>query len=205
MKDATRELVDAIQNAGRVVKQAGQDRWVAQCVAHDDKTPSLSIKRGRGQALLYCHGGCTTDAVISALGWQIEDLFDSAKGVSYEYKHQGSLVRTVHRSPAKEFSQRVMPDSPVTLYEPSGVDLRAAVADGRDIYIPEGEKDAETLAREGVTAVSAPMGAKNWKRCDYSVLAGASDIYVVADRDDVRVRRCRRLRACHPVPKGRIA
>ncbi|WP_290809193.1 AAA family ATPase [Herbiconiux sp.] len=193
MRDATLELVDAVVAKGSKVKAAGQDRWVAQCVAHEDRNPSLSIMRGRGQALLFCHGGCSTDAVLDALGWRMEALFDNPKGIDYEYKHQGRVVRTVHRSPAKQFFQSIADDSVIPLYEPPGVDLVAAVAAKRDIYLPEGEKDAETLARHGVTAVASPMGAKNWARCDYSALRGASDLYVVADKDEPGMTRARGL------------
>ena len=35
------------------------DRWQANCPAHDDRTPSLSIADGiHGGVVLYCHAGC---------------------------------------------------------------------------------------------------------------------------------------------------
>ncbi len=48
-------------------------RWsgpsgVARCPAHEDRTPSLSIRDGDvGRLLTYCHAGCTPDAVWAAL------------------------------------------------------------------------------------------------------------------------------------------
>ena len=42
-------------------------RWVANCPAHKDSTPSLSISESGGRTLVHCFGGCTQDAVISAL------------------------------------------------------------------------------------------------------------------------------------------
>jgi hypothetical protein len=42
--------------------------WIARCPAHEDKTPSLSIREGRTrEVVLHCHAGCPQDAVIEAL------------------------------------------------------------------------------------------------------------------------------------------
>jgi len=50
--------------------------WIANCPAHDDRKPSLSINEGSdGRALLKCHAGCNTDDVIAALGMERRDLF----------------------------------------------------------------------------------------------------------------------------------
>jgi hypothetical protein len=48
----------------------------AKCPAHEDREPSLSIKEGNdGRVLLNCHKGCSTEAVVQALGLQMTDLF----------------------------------------------------------------------------------------------------------------------------------
>jgi len=53
--------------------------WTAKCPAHDDKTPSLSIKENPdGSVLLYCHGGCETEDVCGAMGIRTADLFPSS-------------------------------------------------------------------------------------------------------------------------------
>jgi hypothetical protein len=42
--------------------------WMAHCPAHDDRTPSLSLRDGETGALMfYCHAGCTQQQVIAAL------------------------------------------------------------------------------------------------------------------------------------------
>lgn len=42
--------------------------WIALCPAHDDRKPSLSIGIGtNNRLLLYCHAGCTFEAVINAI------------------------------------------------------------------------------------------------------------------------------------------
>lgn len=43
-------------------------RWSAQCPAHDDCDPSLSISVSHnGKTLVHCHAGCSQEAVIEAL------------------------------------------------------------------------------------------------------------------------------------------
>jgi len=58
------------------VKQTGSCQWVAKCPAHDDKSPSLSIRElGDGRVLAYCFAGCGIADVLSALGLSLTDLF----------------------------------------------------------------------------------------------------------------------------------
>lgn len=48
----------------------------ALCPAHDDKSPSLSISEGEGRKiLLKCFAGCSTDAILNAIGLEMKDLF----------------------------------------------------------------------------------------------------------------------------------
>ena len=41
--------------------------WVACCPAHDDHTPSLTLRERNGKILVRCHAGCTQDEVLAAL------------------------------------------------------------------------------------------------------------------------------------------
>lgn len=42
--------------------------WIAPCPAHDDRKPSLSISEASNdRALVHCHAGCSSNAVIDAL------------------------------------------------------------------------------------------------------------------------------------------
>lgn len=42
--------------------------WTARCPAHDDHNPSLSVTDGDdGKVLVYCHAGCSQEAVIGEL------------------------------------------------------------------------------------------------------------------------------------------
>lgn len=48
-------------------RKAG-DGWTARCPAHDDRTPSLSIRDADdGKLLVHCHAGCDQEQVLAAL------------------------------------------------------------------------------------------------------------------------------------------
>ena len=41
--------------------------WIVRCPAHDDRSPSLSMRRCDGKLLVRCHAGCSHAQVIAAL------------------------------------------------------------------------------------------------------------------------------------------
>ena len=58
------------------VKVTGKGRWMAKCPAHDDGSPSLSIREmDDGRVLIYDFGGCGSLEVLGALGLSLTDLF----------------------------------------------------------------------------------------------------------------------------------
>jgi hypothetical protein len=59
-------------NAETIAKALGGRKagsgWSARCPAHDDRTPSLSLRdTGEGKVLVRCHAGCDQDEVIAHL------------------------------------------------------------------------------------------------------------------------------------------
>jgi hypothetical protein len=68
--------VEALLDRLNGVKSSGQGRWLARCPAHEDRSPSLSIRdMGDGRILLKCFAECDTEAVLQAMGLQFSDLF----------------------------------------------------------------------------------------------------------------------------------
>lgn len=64
-----------LENLQRVREQ-GPRRWTACCPAHDDRTPSLSIREmPDGRILCHCFAGCTVDQVVAAVGLSLADLY----------------------------------------------------------------------------------------------------------------------------------
>ena len=50
--------------------------WIANCSAHEDRSPSLSITEGEdGRLLLHCHAGCKVHDILAAVGLTVSDLF----------------------------------------------------------------------------------------------------------------------------------
>lgn len=58
------------------VRRSGPDKWIARCPSHDDRSPSLSVKDTDGRVLVHCHAGCSAEAVVAAVGLELQDLFD---------------------------------------------------------------------------------------------------------------------------------
>lgn len=52
-------------------------RAIAHCPAHEDRNPSLVIDVKEDRLLLYCPAGCSTEAIVSAVGLTLADLFVS--------------------------------------------------------------------------------------------------------------------------------
>jgi hypothetical protein len=58
------------------VRSTGPGRWLARCPAHEDRSPSLSIRElDDGRVLIHDFGGCSTHAVLDAIGLDMGALF----------------------------------------------------------------------------------------------------------------------------------
>jgi hypothetical protein len=58
-------------------RQTGPGRWICRCPAHEDCSPSLSLREADdGRVLIHCFGGCPTLLVLQALGLDFGDLFE---------------------------------------------------------------------------------------------------------------------------------
>lgn len=72
------------------VMRNGESRWMAKCPAHDDRSPSLSIKDTGTRTLIHCFAGCEASDVLAAVGltWQdiIRDEWQAAKEAAFHQK-----------------------------------------------------------------------------------------------------------------------
>ena len=58
------------------VRSIGPGRWVAKCPAHEDRSPSLSVRELEdGTVLIKCFAGCAATDVVAAAGLEFRDLF----------------------------------------------------------------------------------------------------------------------------------
>jgi hypothetical protein len=192
------EVVDKLDGA----KQHGS-YWMAQCPAHRDGTPSLSVSEGDdGRVLMNCHAGCNVAAVAAAIGLKVSDLFaddkpktDQPKIIAeYDYRDaDGELVMQVIRLSPKDFRQRRPDGKGGWIWKTSEVskvlyrlpDVIAAIGRGDPIFVTEGEKDADTIAGLGLVATTFVGGAgkHHLTRGGAELLAKASLVSVIADND----------------------
>ena len=171
---------DALESSVTMVKDTG-DKITAQCPAHHDSNPSLSVghRRDRKGVVVHCHAGCAPTAVMDALDLTVADLFDEPKqreiyGLHRSYRYPGG--RQVHRKPNKEFPQSG------NLDDRSLFGSDKITADTKTVYVVEGEKDVEAVDAAGGVAVCSPMGAGKADRADWSELAG-KNVIIIADKD----------------------
>ena len=88
--------IDALLSGLDGVKQTGSGKYVAQCPAHDDKSPSLAIKDcGDGRVLLHCFAGCETEDVLNAIGLTFSDVMPERIGGDHSYRPQTFDARQV--------------------------------------------------------------------------------------------------------------
>lgn len=58
------------------VKRTGPGRYIACCPAHDDRSPSMTIREtDDGRLLVHCHTGCSVYEIVHAVGLELSDLF----------------------------------------------------------------------------------------------------------------------------------
>ncbi|WP_252980156.1 DUF3631 domain-containing protein [Mycobacterium riyadhense] len=164
-------LVAALHAAGRQVIDRG-DAAHAQCPAHDDGRPSLSLRRIDGSVLVYCHAGCQIGDVLAALSLDMRDLYDDRAGQTYAYGDG----RKVRRTADKKFWQSA---------NTKGRSLFHAerIGAATTVHVVEGEKDVLAVESVGGTAVCSAMGAGKAHLFDWSPLRGR-EVIIVADRDE---------------------
>ena len=172
--------------------KGGNGQYAALCPAHSDKEPSLSVSEKDGKILLHCHVGCTTESILGALGLAMKDLFvenkastcysDNAKPkreivAVYDYKDlDGNIIHSTIRYAPKGFNQRRPdPDRPgeyiwkkvfegITPILYNLQTVTQAIQAKQPVFVVEGEKDCEKLAKYGFIATTCSMGAEKWRK-----------------------------------------
>jgi 5S rRNA maturation endonuclease (ribonuclease M5) len=175
MKTAREQIDNALHNAGKYVNDKK-----ARCPAHDDDNASLSISDRRDGAgiVVYCHAGCTTPDILTALGLSMRDLFDDDRAreiYSPRRDYHYPDGRVVHRQPNKQFPQSG---------NKTGNSLFHAdrIGEATSVFVCEGEKDVEAIEFAGGVAVCSAMGASKAHLADWAPLRNRN-VVVVADKD----------------------
>jgi hypothetical protein len=177
-------------------------RGRGQCPAHDDASSSLDIIDKDGKTLFICRAGCTQESVLGALRdlglWHQPDGKANRKHQArkivetYDYElDTGELHFQVVRYAPKDFRQR-RPDGnggwiwnapPTRHHIPYRLpEVLEAIANETTVFIVEGEKDVDNVAKLGVVATCNACGAGNWHQEHAAHLKGA-DVVIVPDND----------------------
>ena len=199
----TTDPLTNIQNTltahGKTVHRRG-NTLQAQCPAHPDRTPSLTINPGTTQPLiLHCHAGCTTTDILTALHLTWNDISNppqpatnNTPPATYTYTDANwtPLYRII-RGPNKQFRQQHLTPNgewangrnnitPILYNLPT---ILAAINEHDTIHIVEGEKDADTLTAHGEIATTNPGGAGNFTPLMADTLQHATHVTIIADND----------------------
>lgn len=184
----------------KVTKKQGGG-WMARCPAHKDGNPSLAIDEKDGKTLLKCFAGCTSDAIIGAVGLTWKDLMPKEKPAyqpsqpqqsqivaTYKYTTEnGDLLFEVVRLQPKSFRQRRPDGKGGWIYNMT--DVRrvpyrlAEVMKAETVALCEGEKDAETVTRLGWCGTATVGGSNGWLPAYAEYFAG-KDVLLFPDQDE---------------------
>jgi putative DNA primase/helicase len=111
---------------------------------------------------------------------------------TYDYQDEnGSLLFQVVRFEPKDFRQRQPDGRGGWIWKMTGVrrvlyrlpEVIAAVADGRTVYIAEGEKGVNAVVSLGLIGTCSPAGAGKW-RAEYSPSLRGADVILLPDNDE---------------------
>jgi hypothetical protein len=94
-------IADALLS--RLTKVRGRNgSWIACCPAHDDRSPSLSIREEGDRVLVHCHAGCNVADVLGAVGLDMTDLYPPQPEPGPQPPHKrvklyaGDVLRCLH-------------------------------------------------------------------------------------------------------------
>lgn len=198
MTSPLQRVLDALDREGCRVR-GGSDQQSAQCPAHEDREPSLSISTGDDErVLLNCHAGCTAEEIAGALGLTMRDLFpardfiDNVEKVYVIRNPNGEEVARHHRLDQPDGSKRIW----WTRNGSKGLDglkirdlpfYRCEDLAGRpdeQVVLAEGEKATDALRKQGVLAVGTGTGAKGCPSPEVLAVLAGRDVVLWADNDE---------------------
>ena len=175
--------------------KGGDKQFTARCPAHDDRENSLSVSEGdTGKIVLNCFAGCKTEAVVSALGLSMRDLFNDEprrelSRQTYEYHDtSGTLLYRKTRMDYSDAEKSCYFTKPDGTKGAKGVrrvpyNLPGVVA-ASVVYFVEGEKCADAVIAAGRTATTLDTGAKSKWLPEYTAYFAGKDVIVLPDNDD---------------------
>jgi len=186
--------------------------YTALCPAHKDEKPTLSIDEKADKIVLNCFAHCSVNEICACLEIKVSDLFfepyqtKQSSGKSdynplaakkvvavYPYTDEtGELLYENVRYEGKGFSQRRYDADGREVWSLNGTrrvpyrlpELIEAVKDGADVWLCEGEKDADNLRTLGLAATSF----KNWKS-EFNAYLKTARVCLIQDHDQAGLKQ----------------
>lgn len=166
--------------------------WRCLCPAHNDHNPSLSLTDADGKVLFKCRTGCSQDEVISAFKDR-ELWFEPTQPrimEEYDYRDENGKVRyQVVRMDPKSFRQRRPDGRDGWIWNRQGIEPlpyrlpELIKSSDQIVFIAEGEKDCDNLAKIGTVATCNSGGAGNWNPSLNQYFRGR-DVVILPDNDE---------------------
>ena len=215
-----RNLLDLLPQDLRLASR-GKDKYMALCVFHDDSTPSMSLrKHADGNWRFHCFGCDAGGDVVKYVQLTEKCSFEEA------VLKLTNEARTAPEKPRKVAEYDYYDESGVLLYqvlrfEPKGFRMRRPTEagwswcldglrrvlyrlpavlspklSGNTLYYVEGEKDVETLERQGLLATTHAGGAGSYRKELLAPLVSTEfrhKLVVIPDMDEKGKQLMRRV------------
>lgn len=189
------------------VKHSGRNQYTARCPVHGDSHNSLSIGYNfeKLHILLYCHAGCEIEEILKSIGLKMSDLYpecSNGKKILYQktyiYRDENSndvyyKTRIDYGAKDKTFffeqtnGKKTLKDAHRVPYNLPNV-LKSPV-----IYFVEGEKCADILIENGLTATTLDTGANSAWQDYYNDYFKDKEVIIVPDNDEAGIKYANKI------------
>jgi 5S rRNA maturation endonuclease (ribonuclease M5) len=203
------EFLERLQTVtGKGAKKTSSG-YSACCPAHEDRFPSLSLGEGEnGKILVKCFTGCSSEEICSSLGLSAADLFgkketyEKPKRTIYFYKDETGqeVYRKIRIEPGfneqdKSFYCECDDEDGNAIRNIKGCrkllyrfpEVLKGISDNAQIFLVEGEKDADKLSIYGLVATTT-LNALSWSG-EFTEVLREADVVVLYDLDKTGIDR----------------
>lgn len=68
--------IDLILSRVDKARKTGPESWIACCPAHEDRSPSMTLREADdGRILMHCFAGCSVESILGSIGLDFDALF----------------------------------------------------------------------------------------------------------------------------------
>lgn len=179
------EVLDAENKIIKVLAKRIGREWRANCPFHNDiKHPNLDINEEKG---VYLCRACGASGRLNGAKFVSKKMIEQV----YDYKNEeGQLVFQVVRYARKDFKQRRPDGKGGFIWNLK--DVKRVIYNlpeilkkqDKPIFICEGERDCDNLAKIGILATTNSGGAGKW-RAEYNRYFKGREVILLPDNDEI--------------------